>query len=378
MPKFYKSLAKVRGFFIPVFSQRLSDRGQNDSAAHATNGGESMSNSVSTTGHLDDLDFGDGVSEADINAIIDSGDADAIEALMRGEIPEIKEKIEPKPALEEKQGEEDGAASGAETSSEPEKNDADGDDVKAPILSKDGKRTIPYQVLETARDRAKAAAEENDVLKQKIADYEGQNQKVSKFLEKRGIDPAAITDAQAEALSSEDLAHIEELDPLLGKAVRVLSENLARQQASPTPVNAGNPVEEAIAANSHLVAWRKGDQDRWDFALSVDDKLKYDERFSQLSLTQRFAEAARRTRIAFGDEEAAPQKNSESTAEVAARKVAEATKSAVPRSLTNIGVTPSSERPLAERLSEMQPHEIEEAMQKMTPDQIQEVLGAIQ
>jgi hypothetical protein len=337
-----------------------------------------MGKSVSTTGHLDDIDFGDGVSEADINAMIDSGDADAIDALMRGEMPKIKEIIEPEPALEEKHGEVDGAASGAETSGEPEKNDADGDDVKAPILSKDGKRTIPYQVLETARDRAKAVAEENDVLKQKIADYEGQNQKVNKFLEKRGIDPAAITDAQAEALSSEDLAQIEELDPLLGKAVRVLSENLARQQTSPAPVQTGSPVEDAIRANGDLDSWRQGDPDRWDFAISVDDKLKNDERFSQLSLTQRFAEAARRTRIAFGDEEAAPQKNSESTADVAARKVAEATKSAVPRSLTNIGVTPSSERPLAERLSEMHPHEIEEAMLKMTPEQIREVLGAIQ
>jgi hypothetical protein len=336
-----------------------------------------MSKSVSTTGHLDDLDFGDGVSEADINAIIDSGDADAIEALMRGEVPQVKIEIEPETTLEEKQGEEDGAASGAETSSDPEKNDADGDDVKAPILSKDGKRTIPYQVLETARDRAKAVAEENDVLKQKIADYEGQNQKVSKFLEKRGIDPSAITDAQAEALSAEDLAQIEELDPLLGKAVRVLSENLARQPVI-VPVQSGNPVEEAIAANGDLHSWRQGDADRWDFAISVDEKLKNDERFSQLSLTQRFAEAARRTRIAFGDEEAAPSKNSESTADVAARKIAEATKSAVPRSLTNIGVTPSTERPLVERLSEMHPHDIEEAMAKMTPAQIQEVLGAIQ
>jgi hypothetical protein len=317
---------------------------------------------------VNDIDLGD-ISDAELNAILESGDAAAIESLMRGEKPEPK--LVPE---DSKLGEEHSAASSAESEGDTSQKVVV-DEAKAPIQSKDGKRTIPYEVLESARERAKELASETVSLREKLAEYEGKNQKVNKFLAAKGFDPESITSEQAESLSADDIKQLEEIDPLFGKAVRVMSEQIARSNAQPAPAQTtGSPVLDAIAANADLSAWRESDPDRWDFAKVVDDKLKADPKFSSLPLAERFEEAARRTRIAFGDEA-----NTEpSTAATAAKKVAEAAAAAVPRSLSNIGVTPSSEKSLIEQLAELPPHLVEARMAKMTPAQIQEVLGGIQ
>jgi hypothetical protein len=341
-----------------------------------------MGNAVSTTEGVADIELGDGITDEQLNAIIDSGDPDAIEALMRGEVPELKPVVEAAPATKVvESGEEDGAASSATAEEQSKTTDADSaivDETKAPVLSKDGKRTIPYEVLETARQRATAAAEEANSLRTKVAEYEGKNQKVNSFLKAKGIDPESITDEQVESLSAEEMQQLEEIDPLIGKAVRLLNENLARTQTAPAaPAQTGNPVMDAITANTDLNSWRASDPDRWDFAVSVDEKLKADPKFQSLPLSERFAEAARRTRIAFGDEQVEPQKQTETTAEIAAKKVAAATATAVPRSLSSIGVTPTSERPLAEQLADLSASELTARMATMTQSQIEEVLGAI-
>lgn len=333
-----------------------------------------MGTEVSNTENVNDIDLGNGITDEQVNAIIESGDPDAIEALMRGEVPQPKLIVDL--AQDVKTGEEDGAASGAIIEGQSEKV-ADSDDIKSPVLSKDGKRTIPYEVLEVARQKATAATEEANSLRAKVAEYEGKNQKVNKFLEAKGIDPESITDEQVESLSAEEMKQLEEIDPLIGKAIRLMNENLARTQPVQEPVKTGNPIMDAISANADLNAWRGNDPDRWDFAVSVDDKLKADPKFQSLSLQDRFAEAARRTRIAFGDEQAEPQKTTETTAEIAAKKVAAATAQAVPRSLSNIGITPTSERPLAEQLADLSPAELTARMATMTASQIDEVLGAI-
>ncbi len=41
---------------------------------------------VSTTADVADIDLGDGITDEQVNAIIEGGDPAAIEALMRGEI----------------------------------------------------------------------------------------------------------------------------------------------------------------------------------------------------------------------------------------------------------------------------------------------------
>lgn len=339
-----------------------------------------MGTEVSTTENVADIDLGDGITDEQVNAIIESGDPAAIEALMRGEMPELKPVVEAAPAPEVvKSGEEESAASGATTEEQAETTDADSDDVKSPVLSKDGKRTIPYEVLELARQRATAATEEANSLREKVAEYEGKNQKVDNFLKAKGIDPASITDEQVESLTAEEMKQLEDLDPLIGKAVRLMNENLTRVQAAPVEqVKTGNPVMDAISANTDLSSWRSADPDRWDFAVSVDDKLKADPKFQSLSIEERFSEAARRTRIAFGDEPVEQKTNVETTEQVAAKKIAAATALTVPRSLSNIGVTPTSERSLVEQLAELQPHEIEARMANMTPAQLQEVLGGIE
>ena len=63
-----------------------------------------------------------------------------------------------------------------------------------------------------------------------------------------------------------------------------------------------NPVQAALQAVPDLVSWREKDQDRFDFAIIVDEKLRLIPRGKGKSLDERFAEAARRKQAAFGDE----------------------------------------------------------------------------
>jgi hypothetical protein len=360
--------------------------------------GESgMGKSVSTTAGVEDIDFGPDVTQEQIDAAINSGDPDVINALLAGKMPEninvpdeepefqdIKdEEVKEKSTSEsnsteaekvtEKQDEK-GATSGAVDDSPAAEVKAESEE-RAPISGKSGQSTIPYAVLESTR------AERNQ-LRAKVQELESKNQKVNQFLQSKGIDLSELTEAQAESLTPEEIAQLAELDPVLGKAMRVLASAIERAPQQSAPVT--NPLMDAINRNTDLSKWINSDPDRWEFAESVDSKLMNDPNFKSLSLDERFAEAVRRTKIAFGDvtEPVVPPKEettrvTEKAEQIAAKKVAEATQAAVPRSLTNIGVTPSAERPLAERLAEMSPDEISVAMQTMTQDQIDQVLSAI-
>lgn len=356
-----------------------------------------MGTSVDTTAGVADLDFGDDVTQEQIDAAIASGDPDVIDSLLAGKMPEKinvsddgeefpafkDDEAKQKPASESnatetevvsKKQDEQSATSGAvddkpaaEVNAEPE--------GRAPIAGKSGQSTIPYAVLESTR------AERNQ-LRAKVQELESKNQKVNQFLQSKGIDLSEMTEAQAESLTPEEIAQLTELDPVLGKAMRVLANSIERAPQPAAP--ASNPVDDAVNRNADLSKWINSDPDRWEFAKSVDNKLMNDPNFKSLSLDERFAEAVRRTKVAFGDvtEPVVPPKKetptvTEKAEQIAAQKVAEATQAAVPRSLTNIGATPSAERPLAERLAEMSPDEISVAMQTMTQDQIDQVLSAI-
>ena len=351
---------------------------------------------VSTTEGLNDLDFGSEVTEEQINAAIESGDPAVLEALMRGELiaqkteePEFPEIKTPEPA---KKQDEESAASGAEAGEVSPEVKSEDENIEGDVLAKDGKHLIPNHVLAGARAQAKANAERATALELQLSEAKAQLQiaessskSMTKLLKDKGIDPAELTAQQSESITEEDLAEISDLDPLVAKAIRVLQ----KQSQAPAPQEAPaetsaplNPARAAINANTDLSAWEKSDPDRWDFAVAVDEKLKADPRFSSLSLSERFAEVARRTRIAYGEDaqptpEKIPEIIKESAAEVAAKKIAEATARSIPRSLTNLGVSPTTERSLTEVLADLSPEQVAARMANMTPAQMAEVLGGI-
>ena len=236
---------------------------------------------------------------------------------------------------------------GGEGATEPEK----------VILAKSGKHTIPYEVLEQARNEAKQLREQLAQSQQAQAERD----KLAAVLEQNGIeldtsDPDSI-----------DVAAIEELAqdyPDLGKPLAAIARKLQKLEQPAQP--AINPVQAALQAVPDLVSWREKDQDRFDFAIIVDEKLQADPAWQGKSLDERFAEAARRTKLAFGDEAIPPAK--------VPGKGAEKPADFIPSSPSALGQTHHAAPTGVERFGTMSQTELIGEMGAMTDAQMEALL----
>ena len=236
---------------------------------------------------------------------------------------------------------------GGEGATEPEK----------VILAKSGQHTIPYEVLEQARNEAKQLREQLAKSQQAQAERD----KLAAVLEQNGIeldtsDPDSI-----------DVAAIEELAqdyPDLGKPLAAIARKLQKLEQPAQP--AINPVQAALQAVPDLVSWREKDQDRFDFAIIVDEKLQADPAWQGKSLDERFAEAARRTKLAFGDEVIPPAK--------APGKEADKPADFIPSSPSALGQTHHAAPTGVERFGAMSQTELIGEMGAMTDAQMEALL----
>lgn len=225
------------------------------------------------------------------------------------------------------------------------------------ILAKSGKHTIPYEVLEQARNEAKQLREQLAKSQQAQAERD----KLAAVLEQNGIeldtsDPDSI-----------DVAAIEELAqdyPDLGKPLAAIARKLQKLEQPAQP--AINPVQAALQAVPDLVSWREKDQDRFDFAIIVDEKLQADPAWQGKSLDERFAEAARRTKLAFGDEVIPPTK--------APGKEADKPADFIPSSPSALGQTHHAAPTGVERFGAMSQTELIGEMGAMTDAQMEALL----
>ena len=225
------------------------------------------------------------------------------------------------------------------------------------ILAKSGQHTIPYEVLEQARNEAKQLREQLAQSQQAQAERD----KLAAVLEQNGIeldtsDPDSI-----------DVAAIEELAqdyPDLGKPLAAIARKLQKLEQPAQP--AINPVQAALQAVPDLVSWREKDQDRFDFAIIVDEKLQADPAWQGKSLDERFAEAARRTKLAFGDEVTPPAK--------APSKEAEKPTDFIPSSPSALGQTHHAVFIGVERFGTMSQTELIGEMGAMTDAQMEALL----
>lgn len=225
------------------------------------------------------------------------------------------------------------------------------------ILAKSGQHTIPYEVLEQARNEAKQLREQLAQSQQAQAERD----KLAAVLEQNGIeldtsDPDSI-----------DVAAIEELAqdyPDLGKPLAAIARKLQKLEQPAQP--AINPVQAALQAVPDLVSWREKDQDRFDFAIIVDEKLQADPAWQGKSLDERFAEAARRTKLAFGDEVTPPTK--------APGKEAEKPADFIPSSPSALGQTHHAAPTGVERFGAMSQTELIGEMGAMTDAQMEALL----
>lgn len=225
------------------------------------------------------------------------------------------------------------------------------------ILAKSGQHTIPYEVLEQARNEAKQLREQLAQSQQAQAERD----KLAAVLEQNGIeldtsDPDSI-----------DVAAIEELAqdyPDLGKPLAAIARKLQKLEQPAQP--AINLVQAALQAVPDLVSWREKDQDRFDFAIIVDEKLQADPAWQGKSLDERFAEAARRTKLAFGDEVIPPTK--------APGKEADKPADFIPSSPSALGQTHHAAPTGVERFGAMSQTELIGEMGAMTDAQMEALL----
>ena len=240
---------------------------------------------------------------------------------------------------------------GGEGATEPEK----------VILAKSGQHTIPYEVLEQSRNEVKVLREQLAASQQAQAERD----KLQALMEKHGINPEVDPDD----ISQEELEQLAQDYPDLGKSIAAIASKLQRleQQAAPQPVPlAINPVQSALQAVPDLMDWREKDQDRFDFAIIVDEKLQADPAWQGKSLDERFAEAARRTKLAFGDEAIPPTK--------APGKEADKPADFIPSSPSALGQTHHAAPTGVERFGAMSQTELIGEMGAMTDAQMEALL----
>lgn len=224
------------------------------------------------------------------------------------------------------------------------------------VMAKNGQHTIPYEVLEQARNEAKQLREQLAQSQQAQVERD----KLQALLEKNGIDPSVDPDD----ISQEELEQLAQDYPDLGKSIAAIARKLQKLEQPAQP--AINPVQAALQAVPDLVSWREKDQDRFDFAIIVDEKLQADPAWQGKSLDERFAEAARRTKLAFGDEVIPPTK--------APGKEADKPADFIPSSPSALGQTHHAAPTGVERFGAMSQTELIGEMGAMTDAQMEALL----
>lgn len=268
----------------------------------------------------------------------------------------------------------DGAASAAGEGGTEDQGEAkqQGDDQEqeAPIASKDGKHTIPYNVLATEREKRRAAEQAMRELQDRLAAAEAG---------KPGKDAGQLaqgetTDEELEQMASDFpavkklLEHTRRIEAQLSAvAKRVEQDDAQRQQQEMAAVRA------AVDANPVLLHWEGSDPDRWQAAIEADQRLQASPAHQGLSLDERLAKAVEIVNAFYGDDPTAPSREKPQpaarTAALAAPKVV-----GKPRTLSDIpgGAVPSTD-PL-EEFASISAAELGAKMANMNPDQISALL----
>jgi hypothetical protein len=312
-----------------------------------------------------------------------SGDPDQIEkalAAHAGEDNSNEQDEAEAETPEETEAAEAEADSGDDSESDGEPSGQD-EEERAPIATKDGKHTIPYEVLEAARQREADLKRQLDEANARLSESDKQISNAKANLDRQGVDMDSAF-ADPDAITENELADVEEdygYGSMEAKLARILFKSQQAQAQQAETVNqAQAEVDDAEAAaarsafqnNSDLTNWQAKDPDRWDMALTIDQKLQADPKWQNAAPADRFAEVARRTKAAFGDA-VAEQKSVKQRA----KEIVDSAEAPTPNSLTDIGQAPGTEKSLRERLESMSDAEREAEMAKMSDAQIQEVMS---
>lgn len=315
------------------------------------------------------------MDEQALNEAMASGDLDALDALLDqfDDVEEVDEITEP--AAKPKEKVESTVTTTAEGEGDSDKTNSDDPTAAEPervVLSKDGKHTIPYEVLENARNRAQRLEQEN----QQLQAITGERDKLQALLEKHGIDMNA---EDLDGKTDDELQELVDDFPVVGKVIAKQAQKIQElegklnQQQSEHGANSGKTaVVQAFESIPELVSWQAGDKDRLEYAVAKDAELMSDPIWQDKPVRERFLEAVRRTQSAFGDKPSAQPGQQQQ------RKQAKHG-DGLPNSPSELGnsVRESSAKGTPEYYASLSPSELQREMLGMSPDAIDQLLRSI-
>lgn len=337
----------------------------------------------------------------DVNNLTGLEDPDELEKLLDGATYELDGTVklnqvsaaEQKPAEEkpaEEKPEEKAEDKPAEKVEEKATTATDGEEPARDeegkfVATKNGKGQIPYDVLVSAREQAKQAREQAAQQQAQLDESQRMIETLKKQLLTANLKPADLPENTK--IDPEKLKALRDDFPELADIVQTMSDQLefmkgkvapAKQQDAPVD-NGAAAVRQALDDNATLTDWSKNDADRWETAVTIDQKLMNDPAWKEKPVAERFAEVERRTKVIFGDEVVAAKDNKASPAELqkqAEQKLKEAREqSAVPESPSDVGkANTSNPGNLAEWAATASTADIYERMGGMSEAEIEKLL----
>lgn len=176
----------------------------------------------------------------------------------------------------------------------------------AGIATKDGKRVIPFAVLQDTRNKANELAKTVERLQRELE-------------AKQAGTTTAKTDAQAaadaSALSDEDLSDIEADFPAVAKLAQAYKalqaqvtevKTASQKQADATQATADVDLQALIDERPLLSKWQARGGAAWAEAVALDKELQADAQWANKPMAQRFEEVERRIAEDFGIQIAKP------------------------------------------------------------------------
>lgn len=240
------------------------------------------------------------------------------------------------------------------------------------VASKNGQHSLPYQVLVDARERAHAAEEARKQLAEEKSEIERQYEETKQLAElhtqqlsEAGIDARKLPKQMLE--DPELLERIKDEYPELGEMVGALAEQMreyktsvqSHQQAT-SKEEAVNEVQAALDKSTDLKLWRTNDQDKWDMARAIDEKLANDPSFENKPVAERLLEVEKRVKEAFGEQHQ--------------RKQESPPPAAIPNSPTDLGMQ-GSDLSANASLLDSDPENLTDQMSTMSEAQIEALLA---
>nr|WP_206286201.1 hypothetical protein [Yersinia massiliensis] len=268
---------------------------------------------------------------------------------------------------------------------------AEGTEKPKGILSKDGQHVIPYDVLVAERTEKQRLMGTNQQTETELAEAKRQLAALTRQINSAGMQPVPLPEKAQ--ITPEQINDIRDDFPGMAAMFDTLVQKIdylqQGQPAQATNQPSGNPVADAMNAVPDLKSWQDQDPDRFTLAVHIDTNLQNDPAWKDKSLTERFAEVAKRTKAAYGESIEPVQQEqatttttttaaTQTTADVqriAAEKLAAVTAATqVPGSPSDLGVTTTHTASPLEQAANASPDQLQAMFAGMSDAQIEALL----